>query len=282
MDAHASYAVYTARTDEPPADLLLRADVPALAPSEWSLAATDIDADHPLRAILSQLAGEREPAIRRRDYPAVPTYRQCLLLEVGREDALYPDATAFITSAVQALCDWADGPVVDLTAERVWTAREWRKKLLEKRFDPARHVSVHADWAADGRSATLHTHGMVKFAHPDFAAIDVPDEGVRAVSQLLGHLAAVRALTLESLEPGNAFDPGFGQPMVAFVEAPPDAPVVDHLGAAPSVVVDVDLDSGEAVDGLYGLLREVKALDRQPPADRRRWPLPARDETPTD
>jgi hypothetical protein len=31
MDAHASYAVYTSRTDDP-ADLLLRADVPALDP----------------------------------------------------------------------------------------------------------------------------------------------------------------------------------------------------------------------------------------------------------
>jgi hypothetical protein len=282
MDAHASYAVYTSRTDDPPADLLLRADVPALDPSRWSLAGSDLDADHPLRAILSQLSAERQPPIRRRDYPAVPIYRQALVLEISREEALYPDAMAFVAGAVHALTGWANGPVADLTAERVWTAREWRKKVVEKRFDPARHVSVHADWAADGRSATLHTHGLAKFAHPDFAAIDVPDEGVRAVSQLLGHLAAVRALTLESLEPGNAFDPGFGQPMVAFVDAPADSAVVEHLGAPPSVVVDVDLDTGEAVEGLYGLLREVKALDREPPANRRRWPLSQREPAGTD
>lgn len=276
MDAHASYAVFTSRSDDPPADLLLRADVPALDPAVWSLAVTDIDADHPLREILSQLAAERQPPIRRRDYPAVPTYRQALTLEIGRADALHPDAMAFAIGVVRALTEWANGPVADLTAERIWTAREWHKKVVGKRFDPAQHISVHADWAADGRSATLHTHGLAKFAHPDFAAIDVPDEGVRAVGQLLTHLAAVRALTLESLEPGNAFDPGFGQPMVAFVEAPANALVTEHLGSAPSVVVDTDLDTGEAVEGLYGLLREVKALDRQPPADRRRWLLPPR------
>lgn len=281
MDAHASYAVYTSRTDDPPADLLLRADVPALDPAGWSLAVTGIDAAHPLRAILSQLAAERQPVIRRRDYPAVPAYRQALVLEINRGDSLYPDATAFAIGAVRALTEWAVGPVVDLTAERVWTAREWRKALVDKRFEPARHISVHADWAADGRSATLHTHGLAKFAHRDFAAIDVPDEGVRAVSQLLQHLAAVRALTLESLEPGNAFDPGFGQPMVAFVEAPVDADVVEHLGAPPSVVVDVDLDSREAVEGLWELLREVKALDRTPAPDRRRWPLVPRDDSPS-
>lgn len=282
MDAHASYAVYTRRTDDPPADLLLRADVPALDPAVWSLAVNDLDADHPLREILSQLAAQRQPPIRRRDYPAVPTYRQALVLEIGRADALYPDAMAFATGAVLALTEWAAGPVADLTAERVWTAREWRKEVVEKRFDPARHISVHADWDADGRSATLHTHGLAKFAHPDFAALDVPDEGVRAVGQLLGHLAAVRALTLESLEPGNAFDPGFGQPMVAFVQAPADAAVVEHLGAPPSVVVDVDLETGEAVEGLYGLLRDVKALDRSAPANRRRWRLPERESAATD
>lgn len=274
MDAHASYAVFTSREDDPPVDLLLRADVPALDPSTWSLAVTDISPEHPLRSIVSQLAVQRQPPIRRRDYPAVPTFRQALLLEIGRDDALYPDAMAFAIGAVRALTEWADGPVADLTAERIWTAREWRQKVVEKRFDPARHISVHADWAADGRTATLHTHGLAKFAHPDFAAIDVPDEGVRAVSQLLGHLAAVRALTLESLEPGNAFDPGFGQPMVAFVAADSGSPVTQHLGAPPSVVVDTDLDAGEALEGLYELLGQVKALDRPAPADRRRWKLP--------
>ncbi len=273
MDAHASYAVFTRRTDDPPADLLLRSDVPALDPAGWSLSARDLEDDDPLRELLSTLAAQRQPAIRRRDYPAVPAYRQAMLLELTRPDSLYPDAMAFAAGAVGALTEWADGPVTDLTAERVWTAREWRKKVSGAGFDARRQVSVHAAWATDGRTATLHTHGMAKFAHPDFAALDVPDEGVRAVSQLLAHLAAVRALTLESLEPGNVFDPGFGQPPVAFVDVPDAHEVTEHLGAAPSVVVDADLDAVEAVEGLYSLLRDVKALDRDVPADRARWPL---------
>ena len=277
MDAHASYAVYTGRTDDPPADLLHKADVPALDPAMWSLSVLSLDEDAPLREILSTLADERQPVIRRRDYPAVPTYRQVVLLDLGRADSLHPDALAFATGAVQALTAWAAGPVVDLTAERVWTAREWRKQVAGKRFDAARQISVHADWAPDTRSATLHTHGMAKFAHPDFVAVDVPDEGTRAVAQLFNHLAAVRALTLEPLEPGHAFDPGFGQSMVAFVEADPGLAVTEHLGSSPSVVVDTDLDSGDAVEGLYALLRSVKALDRPVPEDRRRWPLPERD-----
>jgi hypothetical protein len=275
MDAHASYAVFTRRTDDPPADLLLRSDVPALDPAFWTLSARELgDDDDPLRILLSTLALQRQPAIRRRDYPAGPAYRQALVLQLSRGDSLYPDAMAFAAGAVGALTDWADGPVADLTAERVWTAREWHKKVAGATFDARRQVSVHASWAPDGRSATLHTHGMAKFAHPDFAALDVPDEGVRAVSQLLAHLAAVRALTLESLEPGNVFDPGFGQPPVAFVEAPEGNDVTEHLGAPPSVVVDADLDAVEAVEGLYSLLREVKALDRDVPAERARWPLP--------
>jgi hypothetical protein len=277
MDAHASYAVFTARVDDPPPDLLHKADVPALDPATWTLSVVPLTADAPLRQVLSTLADERQPVIRRRDYPAVPTYTRAVLLDVGRADSLHPDALAFAIGAVQALTRWAAGPVLDLTAERVWTAREWRKQVAGKRFDAARHISVHADWAPDARSATLHTHGMAKFAHPDFAAVDVPDEGARAVAQLFNHLAAVRALTLEPLEPGHAFDPGFGQPMVAFVEADPGLAVTDHLGAAPSVVVDTDLDSGEAVEGLYALLQSVKALDRPVPVDRRRWPLPSRD-----
>jgi hypothetical protein len=277
MDAHASYAVYTARTDDPPADLLHRADVPALDTAAWTLSVVPLDEDAPLREVLSTLADERQPPIRRRDYPAVPTYRQAVLLDLHRADSLYPDALAFAVGAVAALLTWAAGPVVDLTAERVWTAREWRKQVAGKRFDAARHVSVHADWSADARLVTLHTHGMAKFAHPEFAALNVPDEGARAVAQLVTHLAAVRALTLEPLEPGHAFDPGFGQPMVAFVEPDPNAAVTDHLGAPPSVVVDTDLDSGEAVEGLYALLASVKALDQPVPADRRRWPLPRRD-----
>lgn len=277
MDAHASYAVYTARTDDPPAGLLHEADVPALDSAAWTLSVVTLDDDAPLREVLSTLADERQPVIRRRDYPAVPTYRQAVLLDLGRADSLHPDALAFAIGAVQALTAWAAGPVVDLTAERVWTAREWRKQVAGKRFDAARHISVHADWASDARSATLHTHGMAKFAHPDFVAVDVPDEGARAVAQLFNHLAAVRALTLEPLGPGHAFDPGFGQPMVAFVAADPGLAVTEHLGAPPSVVVDTDLDSGEAVEGLYTLLRSVKALDQPVPAHRRRWPLPGRD-----
>lgn len=277
MDAHASYAIYTARTDDPPLDLLHKADVPALDPGVWTLSVVALADDAPLREVLSTLADERQPVIRRRDYPAVPSYRQLVLLDLARADSLHPDALAFASGAVQALTAWAAGPVVDLTAERVWTAREWRKQVAGKRFDAARQISVHADWAADGRTATLHTHGMAKFAHPDFVAVDVPDEGARAVAQLFSHLAAVRALTLEPLEPGHAFDPGFGQPMVAFVEADPGLAVAEHLGAPPSVVVDTDLDSGEAVEGLYALLQSVKALDRPVPADRRRWPLPKRE-----
>lgn len=271
MPAHCSYVVFTTRADEPPATLLADAAVPALDPALWTLSSRDVDSADPLVEVLRLLAFERQPPIPRRYYPTPHLYRQALVLEVGRDDSLYPDAIAFATGAVAALVAWADGPVVDLTAERCWTRREWTKRVAAKRFRAAQHISVHTDFAEGGRTASLHTHGMTKFAHRDFAALDVPDEGLRAVAQLLGHLAAVRALTLEPLEPGHAFDPGFGQPMVAFTEAPEGHPVREHVGAAPSVVVDFDVDTGEAVEGLYELLREAKALDRAVPDDRHRW-----------
>ena len=103
----------------------------------------------------------------------------------------------------------------------------------------------------------------------------MPDSGHRAAGQLLGHLAAVRATTLEPLEPGHTFDPGFGQPMVAFVAAGGRARGPDHLGAPPSVVVDYDVERDEAVDGLYTLLATAKALDEPVPAERRRRPMAA-------
>jgi hypothetical protein len=272
--ARCSFAVFTARTDDPPAGLLADASVPRLDPQTWRLTAVDLaDEDDPLRAVLSTLAFERQPPLSRRRYPRVAAYRRAVLVDVERDDSLHPDALAFAVGAVSALVRWGDGAVVDLTAERVWPGSEWAKKVA-RRFDARSHVSVHADWEPDGTAATLHTHGMVKFAHPDFAAIDVPEEGTRAVAQLLGHLAHIRATTLEPLQPGHAFDPGYGQPMVAFVAAEA-AGVIDHLGAEPSVVVDYDVASGEAVEGLYGLLAAAKALDRPVPSQRRRWPLVA-------
>lgn len=276
MDAHAAYAVFTARQDDPPPSLLKDAAVPALDPAEWTLAARPVDGDEPLVEVLRTLAFEREPPIPKRHYPTPQLYRQAITVELAREDSLYPDAVAFAVGAVTALVRWADGPVVDLTAERVWTAGEWKKWFgRRKPFDARRHVSIHTSWSPDGRNVTLHTHGMAKWAHPELVALDVPDAGHRAAGQLLGHLAAVRATTLEPLEPGHTFDPGFGQPMVAFVPLAGDHPVVAHLGAAPSVVVDYDVDADEAVDGLYTLLAHAKALDAPPPSERPRRPMAA-------
>ena len=274
MHAHASFAVFTARTDDPPKSLLHDAKVPALEPSSWGLTARRVDTEDPLVEVLRTLAFEREPPIPKRAYPTPQSYRQAVTVEVDRTDSLYPDAIAFATGAVSALVRWANGPVLDLTAERVWTAREWRKWFGGRRpFDARRHVSIHADWSADGRTASLHTHGMGKWAHPELVALDVPDSGTRAAGQLLGHLAAVRALTLEPLEPGHTFDPGFGQPMVAFVPLEGQSGVLDHIGAPPSVVVDYDVANDVAVDGLYTLLGTAKALDDPAPAERRRRPM---------
>lgn len=271
MPAHASYAVFTTRTDDPSPSLLHDANVPALDPSTWTLAARAVEVGEPLLEVLRTLAFEREPPIPKRSYPTPQLYRQAVTVEVAREDSLYPDGIGFAVGAVSALARWADGPVVDLTAERVWTAGEWRKWFGPRRpFEPRRHVSIHATWSPDATTATLHTHGMAKWAHPELVALDVPDEGTRAAGQLLGHLAAVRALTLEPLEPGHTFDPGYGQPMVAFVPLEGEHPVVSHLGAPPSVVVDYDVEADEAVDGLHALLRHVRALDTPEPRRRRR------------
>lgn len=276
MRAHASYAVFTARSDDPPPSLLRDARVPALDPRLWSLAARPTPSGDPLLEVLRTLAFEREPAIPKRSYPTPHLYTTAVTVEVSRADSLYPDAIGFAVGAVSALVRWASGPVVDLTAEKVWTAREWRKWFSPRRpFDARRHVSVHATWAPDASSATLHTHGMAKWAHPELVALDVPDSGTRAAGQLLGHLASVRARTLEPLEPGHTFDPGFGQPMVAFVPLDNDHQVVGHLGAPPSVVVDYDVERDEAVDGLYALLRQAKALDAPEPEHRRRRPMAA-------
>lgn len=274
MDAHASYAVFTTRTDDPPASLLHDARVPALDPDVWALGVRPVEPDEPLLEVLRTLAFEREPPIPKRQYPTPHLYRQAVTVEVDRADSLYPDAIGFAVGAVSALVRWAGGPVVDLTAERVWTAREWRKWFGPRRpFDARRHVSIHASWSGDGRTATLHTHGMAKWAHPELVVLDVPDSGTRAAGQLVGHLVAVRATTLEPLEPGHTFDPGFGQPMVAFVPLDADHPVVSHLGAPPSVVVDYDVAADEAVEGLYGLLTAAKALDEPVPEVRRRTPM---------
>src|SRR5258706_4173107 len=137
MDAHASYAVFATRADDPPASLLKDADVPALDPAVWSLAARAVGADEPLLEVLRTLAFEREPPIPKRSYPTPHLYRHAVTVELHRADSLYPDAIGFAVGALSALVRWANGPVVDLTAERVWTPREWAKW-----FGPRRPVDA--------------------------------------------------------------------------------------------------------------------------------------------
>src|SRR5204863_386019 len=112
MDAHASYAVFTRRDDDPPAGLLRDAGVPALDPAVWHLATRDLAAGDlaagdtaaghaaagdPLLEVLRELAFEREPPIPKRSYPTPHLYRQAVTVEVGRADSLYPDAIGFAT-----------------------------------------------------------------------------------------------------------------------------------------------------------------------------------------
>jgi hypothetical protein len=149
----------------------------------------------------------------------VPSYRQALVLELSRSDSLYPDAMAFTTGAVRALTEWADGPVVDLTAERVWSAPSgagswWASASIQPAGECARGLGT-------GRTVGDAAHARAREVRaPDFAALDVPDEGVRAVGSC-SLISLPSGAHTRVAGAGNAFDPGFGQPMVAFVEAPP-------------------------------------------------------------
>ncbi len=112
-----------------------------------------------------------------------------------------PEDLGYLRSAMLAAGEvgvLSEGLIVDSLAWKCMTAGDIAEQI-DRPFDPLNHLSVHIE-----RSNTpywVHTHGMEKFAHPDFELKGVPRTSLVVARRLLGHLAA-------AVVAGGSFQPG--------------------------------------------------------------------------
>jgi hypothetical protein len=115
--------------------------------------------------------------------------------EFEPEDLNYLRQTLLVAGELAAM---TDGLIIDTIAFMTLAAEDVVREV-DRPFDPLRHVTIHVDRGA--RPFFVHTHGMEKFAHPDFELVGVPRESLEVARQLLRHLIA-------AVVSGGCFHPG--------------------------------------------------------------------------
>ena len=107
---------------------------------------------------------------------------QVEVIEAEPEDLSYLRAAMLIAGEIGAQCE---GMIVDRIALKTLYAEDIADQI-DQRFDPLTHVSMHLE--PDQNGLWIHTHGMEKFAHPDFELHAVPRESIPVAKRLLTHL----------------------------------------------------------------------------------------------
>ena len=104
--------------------------------------------------------------------------------EVEPEDLGYLRAALLDAGEIAAM---TDGLIVDALSYSTLAAEDVAREV-DRPFDPLRHINLHVDRGQ--RPFFVHTHGMEKFAHPDFELHGVPRASLDVARRLLRHLAA--------------------------------------------------------------------------------------------
>jgi len=124
--------------------------------------------------------------------------------EVEPEDLTYLRSALLIAGEIGAM---TGGHIFDVLAYKTTTPEEIADQI-DNAFSPLAHISVHVE--AGQHPFWVHTHGMTKFAHPDFELHGVPRESVAVAVQLLKHLVAA-VVSGGRYRPGEATQlSGFG------------------------------------------------------------------------
>jgi len=103
--------------------------------------------------------------------------------EVEPEDLGYLRAALLCAGEIAAM---SDGLIVDALGYSTLKAEDVIREV-DRPFDALRHVNIHVERSE--RPFFVHTHGMEKFAHPDFEVHGVPRESLDVARRLLRHLA---------------------------------------------------------------------------------------------
>jgi hypothetical protein len=146
-------------------------------------------ADEAQRTLRDSLPAARDftPAL---DFEGYARLRQSKWLyrieanEVEPEDLGYLRAALLCAGEIAAM---TDGLIVDALAYALLAPADVASEM-DRPFDPLRHVNVHVDRGP--RPFFLHTHGLEKFAHPDFELHGVPRASIDVARRLLRHLVA--------------------------------------------------------------------------------------------
>lgn len=173
------------------------------------------------------------------------TVRIVLVREAGRPG----EAVLFVTRLAERLAELTDGCVFDGFAERYFGPGGWQAEQRLKRVDCREHVSLHVVGEGDG-DRWLHTHGLVKFGHPEFEVYRVPGDAVKHVS---GFLLDLMQYVVDGalVRPGHTL--GTREAPIAAVAGRKERA---HWGSVP-VLELVDVERGRPVAG--GAMRGIAA-----------------------
>jgi hypothetical protein len=163
--------------------------------------------------------------------------------EVEPEDLGYLRAALLCAGEIAAM---SDALIVDALGFTTLAAEDVIREV-DRPFDPLRHVNVHVERGE--KPYFVHTHGMEKFAHPDFELHGVPRESLDVARRLLRHLAAAVVSGGHFSEGETTQLCGFG-----FTFGPSQSTDHDHFSNGSFCLREFKLIGGVATREMEGML----------------------------
>ena len=92
-----------------------------------------------------------------------------------------------VIGIIQAFIETGALSVLDIQILKLFSTKEWTKKIFETDFNPYAHSVILVSKMEDGTN-WLHTRGMLKFGRPDISMLDVPDDNISTAQQVINQL----------------------------------------------------------------------------------------------